>query len=407
MRGIPASFLIYFFVFVFVVELISYLGVRKLINLFQINIRRYITIIYLLFSLFATGLLFYSFSNTDLIRQSRNYSFFFIVISVTILNLFPKSFFALMTIIAFLSRSIARHSFQLIVLAGSILISIGLIFDISYAILEGRFDIHVVKQNLHLPDLPKQLDGLKIVQISDIHLGSYGKNPRAIKEAIKIIKDLHPDLLLFTGDFVNNFGEEIEGFESYLKQLSGSYGKFAIQGNHDYGDYFNWPDTLSKRQNLNLIKTDLINAGFTLLQNQSVKVSVKDTSISLIGVENWGHPPFPQYANLEVALKDVPENSFKILMSHDPAFWMAKVIKQSNISLTLSGHTHGGQFGIKIAGIEFSPIYFYEKNWGGLYQSGNQLLYVNRGFGTVGFPGRIDMSPEITLLTLFRTSGPL
>ena len=159
-------------------------------------------------------------------------------------------------------------------------------------------------------------------------------------------------------------------------------------------------------QQYDVYRQTLISAGFTLLQNQSVNISVQDTSISLIGVENWGYPPFPQYANLEVAMKGIPENSFKILMSHDPAHWEAKVVHQTNISLTLSGHTHGGQFGIKIAGIEFSPIFLNQKNWGGLYQSGNQLLYVNRGLGTVGFPGRVEMSPEITLLTLFRTPDP-
>jgi len=143
-------------------------------------------------------------------------------------------------------------------------------------------------------------------------------------------------------------------------------------------------------------------AGFNLLLNRWEKVSIKDTSLCIIGVENWGHKPFPQYANLDQALENIPSQAFKILLSHDPAHWEAKVVKQTDIPLTLSGHTHGGQFSIKIAGIEFSPIYFIQKNWGGLYQSGNQLLYVNRGLGTIGFPGRIEMRPEITVLTFHR-----
>ena len=405
MRGIPASFVIYFFTFVFLVELVSYFGVRVLIPILHEKIRKYFTFIHILISILATILLLYAFSNPELLRQIRNYSFFYIVISVTILNLFSKSFFAFMTLLSYLSRIITKIHFQVVVLAGSFLLSIGLLINISYAIFEGRYDIRVEKQSLHFPYLPEQLNGFKIVQISDLHLGTFGKNFDPIKETVQIIEKLHPDLLLFTGDIVNNFGVEMEGFEPYLKQLSAKYGKFATQGNHDYGDYFNWPDTASKRQNLNLIKAGLTDAGFNLLQNQWIKVSVKDTSFSLIGVENWGHPPFPQYADLKLATKGIPQNSFKILMSHDPAHWRLKVVPETDIPLTLSGHTHGGQFGIKIAGIEFSPIFLYEQCWGGLYQSDKQYLYVNRGLGTVGFPGRIEMRPEITLLTLYRTTN--
>jgi hypothetical protein len=209
--------------------------------------------------------------------------------------------------------------------------------------------------------------------------------------------------LLFTGDIVNNFSDEMNGFESYLAKLSAKYGKYAIQGNHDYGDYYEWPDSVSKRNNLKQIENGLINSGFKLLLNQWETIGVKDSSFSLIGVENWGHRPFPQYADLDTAMKGVPANSFKILMSHDPAHWDAIVVPQTDIPLTLSGHTHGGQFGFKIAGIEFSPIYFIQKNWGGLYEADNQYLYVNRGLGTIGFSGRVEMKPEITLLTLYRT----
>jgi len=405
MRGIPASFLIYFFALVFVVELISFFGIRKLVHLMYSKTRKFIIRFYVLISISIIGLLLYSFSNPELLRQSRNYTLFFIVISATILNLFPKFVFSFMTILSYLVGKLAGRHSQMIVLSGSFLLSIGLLLVISFGVLAGRYNIQVEKQNLYFQDLPEQLDGFKIVQISDIHLGSFGKNTKVIKETVQIIEQLQSDLMLFTGDIVNNFSDEMEGFEPFLKQLSGKYGKYAILGNHDYGDYFNWPDSISKRQNLNLIKAGLTGTGFNLLQNQWVKISVKDTSFTLIGVENWGHRPFPQYANLEVAMKGVPRNSFKILMSHDPAHWRAKVIPQTDISLTLSGHTHGGQFGLKIAGIEFSPIYLNEKNWGGLYQSGKQFLYVNRGLGTVGFTGRIEMRPEITLLTLYRAKN--
>ncbi len=264
----------------------------------------------------------------------------------------------------------------------------------------GRYNIRVEKHELIFGDLPHQLDGLRIVQFSDIHLGSFSKNSKILTKAVLKINELHPDILLFTGDIVNNFANELKGYEPYLNKLSSKYGKYAILGNHDYGDYSLWPDSDSKSKNMDEIRNAITNNGFKLLLNQWDTVKIKDTSLCIIGVENWGHPPFPQYAKLDVATQNLPDKSFKILLSHDPAHWHAAVEPQTNIQLTLSGHTHGGQFGIKVAGIEFSPIYFYQKYWGGLYQSEYQKLYVNRGLGTIGFPGRVEMRPEITLLIL-------
>lgn len=405
MRGIPSSILTFFFAFVFLIELISYLGFRQLTYRATKKMQLYLGVLYLLISLSTISILVYSFSNPENIRQSRNYTFFYIVIVVSFLNLVPKTFFSIMTILSYLIRWFAGHRWQIITILGSFLISLGLILVLSYGIFIGRYQVRVEKQSLYFDNLPKQLDGFTIVQISDIHFGSFRNDPRVLKETIQKIERIQPDLLLFTGDIVNNFSEEMKGFEPYLKQLSARYGKYAIQGNHDYGDYYEWPDSVSKRNNLNQIESGLTNTGFKLLLNQWEKIVVKDTSFSLIGVENWGHRPFPQYANLEVAMNGIPTNSFKILMTHDPAHWEAIVVPQTDIPLTLSGHTHGGQFGLKIAGIEFSPIYFIQTYWGGLYKSDNQYLYVNRGLGTIGFSGRIEMNPEITLLTLFRTKN--
>ena len=405
MRGIPSSILTFFFVFVFLIELISYFGFRQLTYRATKKMQGYLGVLYLLISISIFGILIYSFSNPESIRQSRNYTFFYFVIVVSFLNLVPKSFFAIMTILSYLISWFGGHRWQLITIIGSFLIGMGLFIVISYGIFIGRYQVIVDKQNLYFDDLPMQLDGLKIVQISDIHLGSFRNDPSVLKETLQKIEILQPDLLLFTGDIVNNFSEEMIGFEPYLKQLFARYGKYAIQGNHDYGDYYDWPDSVSKRKNLDQIERGLTNAGFKLLLNQWDKIMVKDTSFALIGVENWGQKPFPQYANLEVAMKGIPTNSFKILMTHDPAHWEAMVVPQTDIPLTLSGHTHGGQFGLKIAGIEFTPIYFIQKYWGGLYKADNQYLYVNRGLGTIGFSGRIEMNPEITLLTLFRTKN--
>ena len=405
MRGIPSSFLLFFCVLVFLVELISYFGIRHLINRNSKSKIIYFSILYLLISITTTGLLLYSFANPEVIRQARNYNFFYLVISVTFLNLFPKFIFSLVTLLSLPIRWIEGKRLQLVLLAGSFIISVGFFCVIAYGIFFGRYNLNVEKKDLYFNNWPEQLDGFKIVQLSDIHLGSYGKNTEVMEKTVRIIEQLNPDLLLFTGDLVNNFSDEIKGFEPYLKQLTGRYGKYAIQGNHDYGDYSSWPDSTSKNRNLHQILSSLTDAGFKLLLNSWDKISVKDTSFSLIGVENWGHPPFHQYGKLDIAMKGVPGSSFKILMSHDPAHWNSIVVPETDIPLTLSGHTHGGQFGIKIAGIEFSPIYFIQKNWGGLYQSYNQSLYVNRGLGTIGFQGRVEMRPEITVLTLYRTKN--
>ena len=405
MRGIPSSFLLFFFALVFLVELISYFGFRILINQCSKRSKFYLNIGYILVSLFSTGLLIYSFANPEVIRQARNYTLFYVVISVTILNLIPKFVFALITIFSLIFRWLAGKRSQGIIITGSILICSGFFLVIAYGLFWGRYHLNVEKQDLYFDSLPEQLNGFKIVQLSDIHLGSFEKNTNVMENTVRIVNQIQPDLLLFTGDLVNNFSEEVTGFEPYFKQLSAQYGKFAIQGNHDYGDYSSWPDSASKTKNLLQIQSFLTDAGFNLLLNQWKKITVKDTSLFLIGVENWGHPPFPQYANLNVAMTNIPDRSFKILMSHDPSHWNSIVVPQTDIPLTLSGHTHGAQFGIKIAGIEFSPIYFIQKHWGGLYKSDNQFLYVNRGLGTIGFPGRIEMRPEITVLTLFGTKN--
>lgn len=405
MRGIPPSFVLVFFMVVFLIELIAYFGIRIMSNTRSKSFRLYFTIVYVLFSILTTSLLLFSFANPEVIRQARNYSFFYLVISVSILNLLPKLIYALITLLSFIVRWIGNIRMQQVLLAGSFIICTGIFGVIAYGMIWGRNHPDVKKQVLYLDNWPAQLNGFTIVQLSDIHLGTFGNNVNLMNKTATIVNSLHPDLLLFTGDLVNNFGDEAKGFESSLMRLQGRYGKYAILGNHDYGDYSAWPDSISKANNLDQIKSNLTDNGFKLLLNQWESISVNDTSFSLIGVENWGHPPFPQYANLDKAMKGIPGNSFKILMSHDPDHWNSVVVPETDIPLTLSGHTHGAQMGITIAGITFSPIFFIQKSWGGLYKSDGQYLYVNRGLGTIGFKGRIDMRPEITVLTLNRTKS--
>lgn len=405
MRGIPPSFILVFFTFIILLEVISLLGIRTMLKRGSRTTRLIFYTIYLIISLTTVGLLLYLFSNPENIRQTKNYSAFYFVISLAILTLLPKFLFSVFTILSYPVRWLGGKRSHQLLLTGSFIICMGIFFTIANGIFFGRHNVHVEKLDLYFDDLPQQMEGLKIVQLSDIHLGSFGRNPKVMDKTVALVNELRPDLMLFTGDLVNNFSNEIHGFESHLSKLTGNYGKYAILGNHDYGDYSSWPDTTSKRQNLDATKQAIRDAGFNLLLNQSVRILVKDTSFFLIGVENWGHKPFPQYADLDAAMKDVSPQYFRILMSHDPAHWNSIVLPQTDIPLTLSGHTHGGQMGIKMAGMEFSPIYLIQERWGGLYEEDHQKLYVNRGLGTIGFKGRIDMRPEITLLILHRTKN--
>jgi hypothetical protein len=221
-----------------------------------------------------------------------------------------------------------------------------------------------------------------------------------VAEAVEIINDQNPDLLLFTGDFVNNVSSEMDNFLPMLQQLNAKIGKYSILGNHDYGDYVPWRSADEKRKNLERLIKIQEDMGIKMLLNDSQKIALNGDAIELIGVENWGLPPFPQYGELKKALTNVNPDSFKILMTHDPSHWDEQVLNKTDIDLTLSGHTHGAQFGIEIPGWRWSPASIRYKRWGGMYKEGNQHLHVNTGIGFIGFPGRVGMPPEVTVIEL-------
>jgi predicted MPP superfamily phosphohydrolase len=271
---------------------------------------------------------------------------------------------------------------------------------ILYGVTKGKFNYRVMREKLTFNNLPKSFKGLKIVQISDMHLGSFNKKFDQVAKAVELINEQEPDILLFTGDLVNNFAEETEGWESVLSQLKAKIGKFSVLGNHDYGDYSEWESAAAKEKNLAAIKKFHQKIGFRLLLNETETLRINGEEIALIGVENWGKPPFPQHGDLEKASEKAQDQPFKILMSHDPSHWDAEVLKSTDIDLTFAGHTHGMQFGIERAGIKWSPVQYKYPRWGGLYRENKQFLYVNRGFGYIGFPGRIGMPPEITVVEL-------
>lgn len=274
-----------------------------------------------------------------------------------------------------------------------------------YGVTLGKYNFKVNHVKLGFDNLPSSFDGFRMVQISDIHSGSFSSN-EGIKEGIELVNQQNADLICFTGDLVNNDSKEIEPFIEDLKKLQSEYGVYSTLGNHDYGDYKRWESEEAKRKNMELLFDYQEQMGFKLLNNDHVRIEKGGESILLCGVENWGNPPFPQRGDLDLALNGADQNSFKILMTHDPTHWDKKVLEHPcHFDLTLAGHTHGMQFGVEIPGFKWSPIKYIYPQWAGLYEKASQLLYVNRGFGFLGFPGRVGIWPEITVFEFRRNQA--
>ena len=265
----------------------------------------------------------------------------------------------------------------------------------------NKYNYTVKKVRLKYPNLPASFKGLKIVQISDIHSGSLTDKSAVHKGVEKILK-LNPDLILFTGDLVNNKSDEMENYLDVFNQLKAPMGVYSTLGNHDYGDYSEWPSKEAKKQNMERLKQIHAQLGWRLLMNENVLFEKNGEQIALIGVENWSSKArFPKYGKLEKAYAGTENIPFKILMSHDPYHWDAEVRpKYEDIDLMLSGHTHGMQFGVEVPWLKWSPVQYVYRQWAGLYEQGRQKLYVNRGFGFIGYPGRVGILPEITLFEL-------
>ncbi len=265
----------------------------------------------------------------------------------------------------------------------------------------NKYNYSVKRVKLAYDHLPAAFKGLKLVHISDIHSGSF-TDKMAVQKGIDRILELKPDLILFTGDLVNDRAVEMEPYQAIFSQLKAPLGVYSVLGNHDYGDYVQWESREAKDKNLNDLMQVHANMGWRLLMNEHVVLERNGDKIALIGIENWGAKAnFPKYGNLPNAYKGAEQHAFKILMSHDPSHWDAEVRKSySDIDLMLSGHTHGMQFGVELPGFKWSPVQYLYKQWAGLYEDGRQKLYVNRGFGFIGYPGRVGILPEITVLEL-------
>jgi len=270
-----------------------------------------------------------------------------------------------------------------------------------YGMTKGKYNYKVIHQTLFFPDLPDAFDGFKITQISDVHSGSFD-DAEKISNAIDLINQQKTDMILFTGDIVNTHAKEMHPWiDTFNKIDAHQYGKYSVLGNHDYGEYVSWPSQKAKDENFQAIKNLYGQIGFQLLLNENVKIKKGNDEIVLVGVENWGHN-FKKAGNINKASENLNPEDFKILMSHDPSHWEYEVKSHpKNFQLTLSGHTHGFQFGIEIPGIfKWSPVQYVYKQWAGLYEEFGRKVYVNRGFGFHAYPGRVGIWPEITVFEL-------
>jgi predicted MPP superfamily phosphohydrolase len=272
-----------------------------------------------------------------------------------------------------------------------------------YGVVSGAHDYRVRKKTIYLPNLPKAFDGVKIGQLSDIHSGSFF-NKTAVKGGIEMMLNEKPDILFFTGDLVNNESAEVKDYIDIFNKLKAPLGVFSVTGNHDYGDYHQWPSLQAKQKNFK----DLIEAhrllGFNLLMNEHKFIETGGEKLAILGIENWGGGRFAKYGKLDQAYAGTEDAPVKLLLSHDPSHWDAQVRPlYPDIDIAFAGHTHGFQFGIELGNIKWSPSQYAYKQWAGLYQEGSQYLYVNRGFGYLGYPGRIGMPPELTIIELKRS----
>ena len=337
----------------------------------------------------------------DDINPKRKQRFISSMYGLVVSSFIPKIIFIIFISLLYFSNHIFSETQSVIIVPLVGLLSGFLpFFVILYGVFHARFRFKTHYINIRLDNLPSVFNELRIVHISDSHLGSFNQGYHIMERAIKKINQLQPDYIFFTGDLVNNYAWELIGWERVFKKMIAKHGKYAVLGNHDYGDYSQWETTAAKQENFDSIKQFYKKIDFKLLLNESVIIEKDNEHMAIVGVENWGNLPFKKYGNLKKAMKCIMAIPFKILLSHDPTHWSEEVVERTDITLTLSGHTHGMQAGFQYKNLKWSPIKYKHKHWAGLYKYKNQCLYVNRGLGWLGFPGRIGMRPEITSIVL-------
>lgn len=388
----------------FIIEIYVYQAIRN------ITTNNYIRIGYWVFTLLAYGIILYWILTFN--RASRDHQQIQLMVSAMMIFVLPKLLSVIFLLIGDFTRFVefgfkyftAKENYfpeRRKFISTTALAAAGIFSALAIdGIIFGKYRHTVRKVKLRFKNLPENFKGYKIVQISDVHSGSFF-NPQKLQKAIDLINEQDADVVLFTGDMVNNYADEFKPFIPLFKSIKAKDGKFSILGNHDYGDYGAWNSREEKAQNIPTLKNYQAEAGFKMLRNENIALEKNGEKIYLLGVENWGIKPFPQYGDLDKALMGIPEDAIKVLMSHDPTHFDEVVKKhKTNVHLTLSGHTHGMQFGLDLKNIKWSPVKFKYKKWADLYESEGKYLYVNRGFGVIAYPGRVGINPEITVIEL-------
>lgn len=315
------------------------------------------------------------------------------------LFLSPKLVYALISILDYPLSAIRKKKTRIFSVVGFTLGTL-LFAGMLWGTTVDRIDHRITKEKIVFKNLPASFDGYRIVQFSDTHLGNYIHNTSFVNRMVAAINELQPDLILFTGDLVNTRASELPEYMPILSQLKAKDGVYSVLGNHDYGDYVRWDTPQAKRENLQQLIADQKKMGWKILNNETDFIRHGNDSIALIGVENWGEPPFPQHGNLKKAMQNLPDTIFKLLMTHNPIHWDREVLPDTDIALSLSGHTHAMQIKLSLFGKRWSPAEWVYPRWGGLYREEEQYLYVNEGTGYVFIPMRFGTKPEITLITL-------
>jgi len=408
---------IIFLVVLFLIDLYAYKGVNSALANHSIPLRRIVRFLYWIVSVGILGLLVWTLISMQDPKERRDHSYVFSLVALFLLFFLPKLIMVIFEALEDLlqlgrwcwSRMLPgpTNGTGEVLDRSHFLSQLGLILaavpfvGVLYGVTKGRRNFNVAHVPIRSSVLPEAFNGLRIVQISDMHLGSYGEDISIVKKGMELIQAENPDMILFTGDLVNDYAEEAERFIELMADLKAPMGKFSILGNHDYSDYVKWEDPVAKAKNLDQLKTVHARMGFRLMMDEHLSVERNGEQIGLLGIQNWGKR-FQKYGDLRKAMKGTEHFPFRILMSHDPTHWEEQV-RGTGIDLTLSGHTHGAQLGVKLGHSTYSPAQWVYDHWAGLYTEASQSLYVNRGFGFIGFPGRVGMPPEITVLELQRT----
>jgi predicted MPP superfamily phosphohydrolase len=403
----------------FAIDLYVFQGVKVLFHQRELQTQRIIHFVYWSISALCLGIIFmgqfidwhewpkmlrtYSFAVIVIIYLSKIFVVIFLLLD-DIVRLF-RLIFSWAGITFFKSNVPVNEAYRIsrlgfLVKAGFFIGSIPFVSMI-YGMIGGAYNFRVKKVPLIFPNLPDAFQGLRMVQISDLHTGSY-MGTKHLSDAVDLIMKEKADIIFFTGDLVNDLHTEALEFREVLSRLKATMGVYSILGNHDYGDYYRWPSQEAKNENLRLLKSFHGEVGWRLLLNEHIYLEKDNQKIGLIGVENYsGHRNFSRYGSMTKATENYEIQPVNILLSHDPSHWDAEINnKYKYIDLMLSGHTHGFQFGVEIPGFRWSPVQYFYKQWADLYKTENQYLYVNRGLGFIGYPGRVGILPEITVFEL-------